>query len=141
MLSGNMNPQSLFHDEKSKLNSDKCCVYCGKTRYLQLDHIIPKNKGGKDSGENLVWACRTCNASKNDSDLMVWYNKKESFPPLQVLRNYMKLVIQYCNERGIMDENADTSCDLNLPFAIEYIPLEFPHPKDLIYKYKIVNDE
>lgn len=137
MLSGNINPRSLFHDEKSKLNSDKCCVYCGKTRYLQLDHIIPKNRGGKDNGENLVWACRTCNASKNDTDLMEWYNKKQSFPPLQVLRNYMKLVIQYCNEKEIMNENADTSYELKLPFSLEYIPLEFPQPKDLIYKYKI----
>lgn len=72
---------------------------------------------------------------------MEWYNKKQSFPSLQVLRNYMKLVIQYCNEKEIMNENADTACILNLPFAIEYIPLEFPQPKDLIYKYKIEKNE
>lgn len=138
MMSGNMNPRSMFHDEKSKLNSDKCCVYCGKTRNLQLDHIIPKNKGGKDNGENLVWACRNCNASKNDTDLMEWCYKKHDFPPLQVLRNYMKLVIQYCNDNSLMDEDVDTSCEMNLPFAIEFIPLEFPQPKDLIYKYKLV---
>ena len=41
LMSGKMNLGSLFHDEKSKLNSDKCCVYCGKTRNLQLDHLIP----------------------------------------------------------------------------------------------------
>lgn len=141
LMTGTHNPRSLFHDEKSKLNSDKCCVYCGKTRSLQLDHIIPRNKGGKDSGDNLVWACRHCNASKNDTDLMEWHNKKQSFPPLQVLRNYMKLVMQYCNEKEIMDENVDTACELNLPFAIEFVPLEFPQPKDLIYKYKIEKNE
>ena len=68
MLLGNINPRSLFYDEKSKLNADKCYVYCGKTRSLQLNRVIPKNKGGKDSGENLVWACRKCNAPKNDTD-------------------------------------------------------------------------
>jgi len=137
MMSGNMNPRSMFYEEKSKLNSDKCCVYCGKTSNLQLDHIIPRNRGGKDNGENLVWACRKCNASKSDTDLMEWYSKNNSFPPLQVLRNYMKLVIHYCNDKDIMDENVDTSCNLNLPFEIAYIPLEFPQPKELIHKYEI----
>lgn len=141
MMSDNANPRSLFHDEKSKLNSDKCCVYCGKTRTLQLDHIIPRNKGGKDNGENLVWACRKCNASKNDTDLLKWYNRKDSFPPLQILRNYLKLVIQYCYDEGIMDEDIDTSCELNLPFEIGFIPLEYPHPRDLMKKYKINKDE
>jgi hypothetical protein len=140
MLSGKMNPRSLFYDEKAKLNSERCCVYCGKTRSLQIDHVIPRNKGGKDCGENLVLACNKCNASKNDTDLMEWYNKKQEFPPLQILRNYMKLVIQYCNEKEIMNKNIDTSCDLNLPFSIEYIPLEFPQPNELIHKHEIVKD-
>lgn len=130
-INGSMNPRSLFYDEKSKLESDKCCVYCGKTRMLQIDHVIPKNKGGKDSGENLVWACRSCNASKSDTDLMEWYSNKQEFPPLQILRNYLKLVIQYCIENELMEENIETSTDLNLPFNIEFIPLEFPQPNYL----------
>ncbi|MCD4819107.1 MAG: HNH endonuclease [Candidatus Cloacimonetes bacterium] len=136
-MSGNMNVRSMFHDEKSKLNSDKCCVYCGKTRMLQIDHIIPQNKGGKDSGENLVWACRKCNASKNDIDLMEWYHRKNEFPPIQVLRNYMKLVIQYCIENELMEKDLDTSGEINLPFSIEYIPLDFPQPNRLIKRFEI----
>jgi len=137
MRLGNINPRSLFYDEKSKLNADKCYVYCGKTRSLQLNHVTPKNKGGKDSGENLVLACRKCNAPKNDTDLMEWYNKKQKFPPLHILRNDMKLVIQYCNEKELINKDIDTSYNLNLPIVIEYISLKFPQPKDLIYKYKI----
>jgi len=132
LMSGEMNPRSMFYDEKVKLQSDKCCVYCGKTRGLQLDHIIPKNKGGKDTGENLVWACRSCNASKNDTDLMEWYGKKGEFPPLRILRNYMKLVIQYCSDNNIMDAEVSESKASDLPFSIEFIPLEFPQPTELI---------
>ena len=137
LMTGTMNPRSMFHDEKEKLGADKCCVYCGKTRNLQIDHIIPKNKGGKDAGENLVWACRKCNASKNDTDLMEWYSKKAEFPPIHILRNYMKLVIQYCNDNNLMDNDVDTSCELNLPFAIEHTPLDFPKPTELIKRFEI----
>ena len=136
-MSGEMNPRSLFHDEKSKLESGKCCVYCGKTTTLQIDHIIPKNKGGKDAGENLVWACRKCNASKNDTDLMEWYYVKQEFPPIQILRNYLKLVIQFCSENNLMDENLDTSLELNLPFKVEYIPLDYPQPNQLALRFEV----
>jgi 5-methylcytosine-specific restriction endonuclease McrA len=135
LMSGEMNTRSLFYDEKAKLNSDKCCVYCGSNKNLQLDHIIPRKKGGADSGDNLVLACRTCNASKNDTDLMEWHMKNECFPPLNVLRNYMKLIIQYCTDKELLNKDVDTSCELDLPFAIEYVPLEFPQPTDMFTRY------
>lgn len=34
------------------------CIY-----NLQLDHLIPKAKGGTDTGDNLVIACQKCNGS------------------------------------------------------------------------------
>jgi len=47
---------------------DYKCQYCSKqTTPLTLDHIIPKNKGGKDSWENLVAACSKCNTRKGDT--------------------------------------------------------------------------
>lgn len=49
----------------------------------------------------------------------------------------MKLVIQYCNEKELINKDIDTSYNLNLPIVIEYISLKFLQPKDLIYKYKI----
>ncbi len=136
-MGATMNIASLFGDEKSKLNADKCCVYCGSVKSLQIDHIIPRNKGGKDAGENLVWACRKCNASKNDTDLLEWYEKKNEFPPLKILRTYMKLVIQYCVENELMNVEAETSCELDLPFSIGHIPLDFPNPDKLIKRHVI----
>lgn len=43
------------------------CQYCGATRHLTIDHVIPKSKGGEDTWENLVVACNKCNTKKSDT--------------------------------------------------------------------------
>lgn len=43
------------------------CQYCARrppVRDLNIDHVIPRSRGGQDSWENLVTACRTCNLRK-----------------------------------------------------------------------------
>lgn len=43
------------------------CQYCGKQpplRELNIDHVLPRSRGGIDSWENLVTACRVCNLRK-----------------------------------------------------------------------------
>lgn len=43
------------------------CQYCGKTpplRDLNIDHVMPRSRGGGDTWENLVTACRICNLRK-----------------------------------------------------------------------------
>lgn len=49
-------------------NCDKFCVYCGCTNrfLLNLDHIVPLSKGGKDEPKNLQATCRICNGIKSD---------------------------------------------------------------------------
>ncbi len=42
------------------------CVYCGTHDDLTLDHVMPKSRGGRTSWENLITACRRCNAKKGD---------------------------------------------------------------------------
>jgi 5-methylcytosine-specific restriction endonuclease McrA len=43
------------------------CQYCGHVGGdLTLDHVIPRSKGGKNSWENIVAACRECNSRKRD---------------------------------------------------------------------------
>lgn len=47
------------------------CRYCGGTApgvTLTVDHIIPVSLGGSDEPENLVAACRDCNAGKTSSN-------------------------------------------------------------------------
>lgn len=47
------------------------CVYCGNNmiKILTLDHVIPQSKGGKNSWDNLVTACKRCNSEKADLTL------------------------------------------------------------------------
>lgn len=45
------------------------CMYCGEKgtgAELELEHIIPKSRGGKNTWENLVASCRKCNQRKGD---------------------------------------------------------------------------
>ena len=50
------------------------CAYCGKAAWesrthFELDHVVPRSKGGPTNVGNLVWACRPCNQAKADNDL------------------------------------------------------------------------
>tara|TARA_B100000609_G_scaffold175041_1_gene152077 strand:- start:78 stop:629 length:552 start_codon:yes stop_codon:yes gene_type:complete len=43
------------------------CQYCGtKSSELTLDHIIPKSRGGSDTWDNLITACKKCNNKKGN---------------------------------------------------------------------------
>ena len=41
------------------------CQYCGSAAE-NIDHVIPRSKGGPHTWENVVAACRPCNARKED---------------------------------------------------------------------------
>ena len=43
------------------------CQYCGNTRHLTLDHIVPRSRGGSNSWENVVTSCAPCNVRKGSS--------------------------------------------------------------------------
>jgi diadenosine tetraphosphate (Ap4A) HIT family hydrolase len=48
------------------------CALCGATkrdRPLDVDHIIPRNRGGKHEPANLQVLCAKCNRSKRDQDM------------------------------------------------------------------------
>ncbi len=42
------------------------CVKCGKSDYLEFDHIIPHARGGSNSVNNVQILCRRCNLLKSD---------------------------------------------------------------------------
>jgi len=45
------------------------CQYCGKRfepRELNLDHVIPRDKGGPTTWENVVCSCVRCNSRKSN---------------------------------------------------------------------------
>jgi 5-methylcytosine-specific restriction endonuclease McrA len=43
------------------------CQYCARRpshRDLNVDHVVPRSRGGEDSWDNLVVSCRSCNLRK-----------------------------------------------------------------------------
>jgi len=60
------------------------CYICGSIHSywnlaeIEVDHIIPKSRGGDNSPENVNVACRKCNHSKNDAtmeEFISWCHK------------------------------------------------------------------
>ncbi len=129
LLDGTMNLGSLKDDERLKLQLPQVCCYCGNDTKLTLDHLIPTLKGGSHAADNIVWACQPCNSSKGAVDLVEWHQKAGRFPPLLLLRRYLKIAINHCIENGYMGLGIE-DC-VPLPFSLQAIPVEFPKLSDL----------
>lgn len=53
------------------------CAYCSKKDTpLEVEHIIPRAKGGTDRVSNLTLACEPCNKAKGTLDLVVFLKNK-----------------------------------------------------------------
>jgi len=54
------------------MRDDWTCQYCNKKkseRELNLDHVIPKCRGGQSTWKNIVTSCRKCNDKKADKSV------------------------------------------------------------------------
>lgn len=59
------NRQNLFERDKF------CCQYCGARRSpkeLNMDHVVPRDRGGKTTWENIVTSCLRCNSRKGNRE-------------------------------------------------------------------------
>ena len=121
---GTMGVGSLF-GEVREMRSDRC-VYCGATPPPKLhgDHLIARHRGGTESGDNLVWACRSCNSSKGARDLLEWYAIREAFPPIVLMRRYLKLAMAEARRLGIMDTRLVDKPSVT--FSLEHVPTIYP---------------
>lgn len=54
------------------------CAYCGAADpALQRDCVLPISRGGRYTLENVVPACRSCNASKCNSEVTQWLRRSK----------------------------------------------------------------
>jgi hypothetical protein len=56
----------------------RTCVYCGGVsgdNILEVEHIVPKSKGGTDSVKNLTLSCKCCNQHKRADSLEQWSSR------------------------------------------------------------------
>jgi len=91
------------------------CQYCGKTPpevTLELDHINPKSKEGKDDINNLLTACFDCNRGKSNISLKTIPNTLSANIEIlkekeNQLKNYNKLLekIEQRTQRDIEEIN------------------------------------
>lgn len=69
--------------KRSKFHCELCGISADK-KALEVDHILPRNKGGSDDQSNLQALCYSCNAMKQDRDdtnlriVRESYSKKEA---------------------------------------------------------------
>ena len=59
------NRQNLFERDGYR------CQYCGNSfvaKELNMDHVVPRDRGGKTSWENVVTSCIRCNSRKGNRD-------------------------------------------------------------------------
>ena len=72
-----------YADKKAYLleRENYCCIYCGThagQAKMQIEHVIPKSKGGTDSLNNLVLSCEACNQDKGNQDIQTYLKNKPS---------------------------------------------------------------
>jgi 5-methylcytosine-specific restriction endonuclease McrA len=82
------------------------CMYCGQYfdgRFLTRDHILPSSRGGRDSWENVVAACRRCNQHKGSRLLKETNLELIALPYRPNAAEYLALV----NSKRILPDQAD----------------------------------
>lgn len=56
---------------------NRTCVYCNKTNLpVEIDHVIPKSKGGSNRISNLVLSCIKCNIKKGNKTIESFLKNK-----------------------------------------------------------------
>jgi 5-methylcytosine-specific restriction endonuclease McrA len=70
------------------------CQYCGDTRDLTFDHLIPRSRGGHTTWENVVTACSSCNlrkGGKRPEQARMWPSQMPYQPTVAHLHNNGRL--------------------------------------------------
>jgi hypothetical protein len=94
-----------WEDCKDYFNQ-RCC-YCGcKPKVLHKEHVIPLSKGGTTTVDNILPACGSCNSSKHDLNLKIWYRNQPFFNQLRYLKIRLFLI-----SREITRKTADINVD------------------------------
>ena len=71
------------------------CVYCGKTDCkVDIDHVFPRSKGGKNTWENCVTSCIECNRHKADrtpKEANMFYHRKGWRPTQPTVMEFIQI--------------------------------------------------
>jgi hypothetical protein len=91
----------------------KSCVYCGSTTDLTTDHLVPRNRGGDDSADNVVLACQTCNTSRGEKGIFEWLGLKEKDKLHRLVAGkYLKQLLTLHEQAGSLETSKDNIVQL-----------------------------
>ncbi len=79
------------------------CVYCGTTEDLNIDHVFPQSKGGKNVFENTVTSCSNCNNKKGDrtlSEAKMFFQNRNFTPYQPTVMEHLK---KHLDSLGVYD--------------------------------------
>lgn len=88
------------------------CAYCGADDGdLQKDCVQPISRGGRYTLDNVVPACRSCNASKCNTEVTSWLRRKKLDEGRFLLRKAIvaRDLRELANSGSLSDDSADLS--------------------------------
>lgn len=103
LRSGEATMSGTIREWQREQELQKECVFCGANENLQVDHLIPRNRGGKDVADNIVWACNTCNSSRGSQGVFQWLGLKEKDKLHRVVAGkYLKQLYELHTRQGTL---------------------------------------
>lgn len=105
---GTMTMSGTIREWQREQELPKECVFCGSTENLQTDHLIPKSRGGVDSGDNLVLTCQRCNSSRSDKGVFEWLGLKEKDKLHRLVAGkYLKELFDLHSRKGTLETSIE----------------------------------
>lgn len=104
------------------------CQYCGKRTpevILEIDHVIPKSKGGSDEPENLITSCFECNRGKGAGLLEAVLLRKDIHDETILLAERELQLQEYNRIREKIRERENTE----IKFLAEHFSNQFRYPE------------
>lgn len=119
------------------------CQYCGAKApdaILEVDHIKPVAKGGKNDIINLITACRSCNSGKGArelSDDAVITKQRKQLEDIQSRREMIEMIAQWRTELiEQQGKEVDIICEtFESPFNVEITSRGRAKIRSLIQQY------
>lgn len=104
LRSRKLSPSAILTENKLLMTERESCAYCGAAERLEWEHVIPLAAGGRDTIDNLVRACRSCNAAKGARDPYQWLlDQPDREVPRLVLGKLLKLLFDAHEKRALLD--------------------------------------
>jgi hypothetical protein len=105
---GEMTISGTIREWEREQELPKQCVFCSSTINLTTDHLIPRNRGGDQSADNVVLACKPCNASRGEKGIFEWLGLKEKDKLHRLVAGkYLKQLLALHEQAGTLEITKD----------------------------------